>query len=438
MPRIAAWQILRSGSPTPLREVDRAAEAARLDDRDRALLRRLVGIELRRQGTLRALVRHLARRKLKPEIVTHVHLGLAQLFFLDRIPDHAAVSETVEATARSIGSSKVKVVNGILRNAIRLRRFGLSGDPMRDIPGREVHLAEPVFRDRTQHPYLWAEDALSIPANLFKKWAKRFGDERAVQLATYFLEEPHLSLRIRDGKRDAAAAELAALEVETREGQHDSILLCPSSAVGAATGTEAFAQGRWTIQGESALRSAELMQAQEGERLLDLCAAPGGKTAVLAESGASIVASDIGASKLRKLHANCGRLGITENVTCLRANAANAFVADAFDGVFIDAPCSNTGVLGARPSARWRIGPASMAELGSLQVQLLLDGSRCVRPGGRLVWSTCSLEPEENSIRVRNFLSDHPNWELEEELKSIPADEGPIDGGWAIRLRRKA
>ena len=142
-----------------MREVDSAARKRELDGRDRALLRHLIGFAVRRRGTLRALVRHFAHRKLNPDLVAHLHLGLTQLFFLDRVPDHAAVSETLGAVHDTVGQSKVPIVNAILRNAIRARREGHSGDPRRDIVGRELHLAVPVFRDPDQHPLLWVEDA---------------------------------------------------------------------------------------------------------------------------------------------------------------------------------------------------------------------------------------------------------------------------------------
>ena len=160
MPRLAAWFCLRSGGPTPLRELDRVADERELDARDRALARRLVGTEIRRRGTLRALVHHFSRGKPKPDLATHLHLGLVQLFFLDRVPDHAAVSETLGAVRDSLGPSKVKYANAVLRNAARARCPGLSGDPRRDLVGRDLHLEEPIFQDPAEHPLLWFEDCL--------------------------------------------------------------------------------------------------------------------------------------------------------------------------------------------------------------------------------------------------------------------------------------
>ena len=438
MVRVAAWFILRSGSATPLREVDAAARARELDGRDRALLRHLIGVEVRHRGTLRALVRHFAHHKLKPDLVAHLHLGLAQIFFLDRVPDHAAVSETLGAVHDTVGPSKVRVVNAILRNAIRARRAGLTGDPRRDVVGRELHLHEPVFRDPDEHPLLWAEDALSMPAQLMKRWTKRFGRERARELALASSREPALVVRGVGIDRDEARRLLASLDVETTDGHHPAALRCAAEHTERITSSPPFREGRLTIQGESALAAAELLQPSVGERLLDLCAAPGGKTAVLAEAGASVVAVDVDPERLKKVCSTVERLGLSERVELLESDGTAALDARELDGALIDAPCTNTGVLGARPGARWRFGPESLRSLGELQSRLLREGAERVRAGGRLVWSTCSLEPEENGQRVRAFLEGRAEWELEEERDALPGPDGPLDGGYAARIRHRA
>lgn len=450
MIRIAAWECVRANADAPLREVDAMARAYELDDRDRGLLRAIVGTEVRRRGTLRALVAHYTRGKPNPGMRAHMRLGLAQVLFLDRVPDHAAVSETVDAVARTLGQSKTRYANAVLRAAIRARRVGPIDDPRRQLVGRDLHLDEPVFRDPSEHPLLWAEDALSVPAHLLKRWEKRHGRERAFDLARLALDEPDLSIRTAAGQdRDALRAELAAAEVETREpraGGHPRILLAPAAATEAVVATAAFREGRASVQGESALRAAELLGARAGERVLDLCAAPGGKTAVLAENGASVVAVDDDARRLERLRETLERMGVAEQVEVLCGDGTAPLPAiDApegagtFDGVLVDAPCSNTGVLGARPGARWRLGPASLASLTALQSRLLAEAAERVRPGGRLVWSTCSLEPEENGQRVRRFLregGEQAGWVLAEEHESLPSVDGPTDGGYAALLRR--
>ena len=292
MTRVTAWRILRSGRGMPLREIDGVAWASGLDARDRAFLRRLIGTEVRRRGTLRAIVRAFTRRPPKPELVAHLHLGIIQLLFLDRVPDHAAFSETGRAVAETVGQSKVSFVHGVLRSVTRARRQGRSGDPRCDLVGRDLSFDREVFRDPVRHPFLWAEDALSIPATLMKRWTRRLRQDPAEALARFFLTEPPLVLRAVRVERDAVLAELVSAGITAAPGSRSSSIVCPSEMTGELTATRAFHEGRVTIQGETAHAAARLLEPREGERLLDLCCAPGGKTAVLAESGATVVAVD--------------------------------------------------------------------------------------------------------------------------------------------------
>lgn len=443
MTRLAAWRILRSGSPALLRDVDRLCDAREVDPRDRGLLRRIVGTEVRRRATLRAIVHAIAPALHNPELITHLHVALTQTLFLDRIPEHAVLSECSDAVRRTLGPSKVRIAREFLRSVYERVETVHSGDPRRDLIGRNLSFREPVFRDPAQHPLLWAEDAYSLPAPLLKRWSARFGEARALALAKLALDEAPLSLRVVRGERAALSAELSAAGVSVRDGAHPSILLAPATAAEAVTASAAFVEGRATIQGESALRAAEALQARAGESLLDLCAAPGGKTAVLAQSGAHVVACDANEQRLALVGSTLARLGLAERVECLATADGEALGERNFDGVLVDAPCSNTGVLAQRPEARWRYGPSSRAELVALQTRLFERAEQLVRPGGRVVWSTCALENEENQRAVQSFLARHAGWTLEEERESLPDTEtglergpGPIDGGYFARLRR--
>ena len=439
MVRVAAWHILRSGSTTPMRLVDREAARSGFDARDRGLLRQLIGTELRRRSTLRAIVKRFTRRAAKPDLVAHYHLGLVQLLFLDRIPHHAAVSTTVDAVRRTLGGSKTANANGFLRAVIRARADGFCGDPRCDFTWREQHFDVPVFRDYDTQPLLWAEDALSMPAALLKRWAKRHGREQAFALARTFTAEPPLSVRVVRGDREAVMTELETAGCEPFPGNHDAIFICPSDQTGLVLSSPAFLEGRITIQGETALRSAELLDAQAGERILDLCAAPGGKSSVFAVSGAEVTALDRDPRRLARLLDTKRRLDLPK-LQLAACESTSGLSTDAkFDAVFIDAPCSNTGTLGAHPGARWRFGPKSMKELVEIQSQLIRSGAEHVRPGGRMVWSTCSLEPEENGQLVRKFVEDNPEWTAGEPMELIPdLEQGPTDGGFAIRLERSS
>jgi 16S rRNA (cytosine967-C5)-methyltransferase len=435
--RHAAFEVLRQGGGLPSRAIDQAAERHGLEGRDLALLRLLLRTLWRRLGSLRAVAAEVARGKPSADISACLHIGLTQLLFLDRVPEHAAVSETVQVANDFLGLAKGRFVNACLREALRRLERRRSGDPRRDFVGRELSWKELLFRDPEQHPLLWAEDALSMPAAIQRGWVQRFGREEAERLARLALEEPPLSVRARGQDPEALLLELELEAEELRPlAVRGGLWLFAPEARAVLLRTPAFSAGRLTVQGESAWRAALLLEAQPGEQLLDLCAAPGGKTAVLAEAGARVTATDVDPSKLELLRQTLERLGLSGAVEPLQSDGAAALGERRFDGVLIDAPCSNTGVLAGRPEARWRFGPQGQRELGQLQERLLEQGSALVRPGGRLVWSTCSIEPGENQARVSAFLRAHPGWALEAVHEARPDFEtGPVDGGYAARLR---
>lgn len=452
--RLFAWQCLRHPSERPLREVDHVA--ATLPPRDRALVRAIVAAEIRRRGTLRAVVRRLARGAPEPDVEAFLHIGLVQLYFLDQIPDHAAVGETVEAAVQRLGKKRAGYVNAVLRRAATLRQVGHSGNPMRDIPERELSFAEPMFPNPVRDLALFAADAFNVPAFAMARWIARHGRDRAFELARSALQEADLSVRITArGMRAANEAATQASEssaprehharalreagCQPRRGAHPAVLVLPSSDSEAVLASDAFRAGHLTVQGESALRAAELVGARAGERVLDLCAAPGGKTAVLAEAGADVVATDKNELRLARARETATRLGVAERVHIASLDAV-AQDTTLFDAVLIDVPCSNSGVLAQRPEARWRLTHESLASLALAQAELLAVAAQRVRPGGRLVYSTCSLEAEENGERVLAFLASHSGFTLDAEIEALPnaaGTDGPVDGGYAARLVRR-
>jgi 16S rRNA (cytosine967-C5)-methyltransferase len=245
------------------------------------------------------------------------------------------------------------------------------------------------------------------------------------------------------GSGTELAAELAGGGLAPRPGNHGSIVLLPAEQTDELLASPAFAAGRASVQGETALRAAEAVGATAGESVLDLCSAPGGKTAVLAASGAVVVALDASPEKLERTRETLARLGQAERVR-LAVNDPDALAGERFDAVLVDAPCSNTGVLAARPEARWRFGPKTKRELGLLQARLLRQGSRHVAPGGRLVWSTCALDADENRRAVEAFLAEDAGFALDADLETLPdpathqtAGAGPVDGGYFARLTRR-
>lgn len=438
MPRIAAWSVLRSGEALPERAIERVCDERELDSRDRALVRTLVLTEIRRRGTLRAILERFERTDTKPDFAAILRLGLVQLLFLDRIPVHAAVDQTVGASGAALGPGKARAANAILRNVLRARREGRSGDPRCDLVLRNWHFDGPVFRDPATHSLLWASDALSFPAPLLKRWIKRYGRERAEELAVHALKEPRLALRVMGGEREAAIAELRAAGLDATPAEHPRAIICGAEDTGAVLASRLFSGGAITIQGPHAQRAAELVQARPGERILDLCAAPGGKSMLLAASGAQVVACDLDPERLSRIGSAAQRLGLDERITLVASDGTRSLAPGLFDAVLVDAPCSNTGVLSARPSAKWRFGPSELRSLVELQRRLIEEGAARVAPRGRLVWSTCSLEPEENAQLLRAFLGAHAEFALEEELTTLPDPlRSALDGGCAARLVRE-
>jgi len=239
-------------------------------------------------------------------------------------------------------------------------------------------------------------------------------------------------------------AALAAEGLEARPGAHPRVLRLASEDAKALVHSAPFRAGRLVVQGEAALAAAELVGARAGERVLDVCAAPGGKTTLLLEAGARVTAVDASAERLARVSEAAERLSLPDGLTAVAADATEAWEdptgAEPYDAALVDAPCANTGVLAARPGARWRFGPTTLRELGRLQERLLDAAAARVRPGGRLVWSTCSLEPEEGEQRVRAFLAAHPDWTQVEAHEALPdgGPESPVDGGHRALLRREA
>ena len=433
--RHIAWRILRSGSEQPLREVARAAHLEGLDDRDRGLLRAIVGTEIRRRGTLRAIVTRFTHGTPKADLAAHLRLGLTQMLFLDRVPPHAAISETVSAASETLGLSKGRLVNGVLREVQRQVHVGLSGDPRRDLPDRNWHFDRPVFRDPELHPSLWAEDVLNIPSHLFKRWSARHGEETAGEISRWFLTDPPLCLwaKTKEALDESVKDVTGASASRAAEG-----LRIPSDQIGAVLRSQAFQSGALWVQGETAQRAGALLELSPSSSALDLCAAPGTKAMQMARSGARVLACDLSARRLALMTPEMQRQGGGFPIKLLACDAgAGIAPGELFDGVLVDAPCSNTGVLGARAEARWRFSPSNMRALTTLQEALLSQAAERVTPGGQLVWSVCSIEPEEGEQCVRRFLGEREDFELTESFLALPGPSSSPDGGFAARLTRK-
>jgi 16S rRNA (cytosine967-C5)-methyltransferase len=278
-----------------------------------------------------------------------------------------------------------------------------------------------------------------LPGWLSARWQARFPWEECLHLGFWFAGPAPLWERcntLRTSREDLLTA-LHSAGIAAEPGEHFQAIRLPGHA--AIRDLPGYTEGWFSVQDESAMRVASALAPAPGNRVLDLCAAPGGKTTHLAElmrNEGQILACDVDDRRLRTLGELCRRLGVT-NVQPYRLHPERHEEPPAgpFDAVLVDVPCSNTGVLGRRPEARWRLKPEDFRKLVPLQTRLLLQGGERVRPGGVLVYSTCSIEPEENGQVVRAALLALPDLVLEAEAEQVPGR--PADGGYYARLRRR-
>jgi 16S rRNA (cytosine967-C5)-methyltransferase len=396
--RLAAFEILLRVEEGAYATVLLASKEEELNPRDRALCHELVMGVLRRQLWLDRLIEYYANRKvaeLDVAVRVVLRLGLYQLRFLSRVPASAAVNESVNlvyfARLRSAGD----LVNAVLRRATR--------EPEVD-PSSDIH--DPIERVAV---------AASHPLWLIERWTKAFGAAEAEAFARANNEPAPIAFRVVNKR----AREAEVCERLRQSGAE----LVPSKVVNGAwriigAGSllaELVAEGQVYVQDEASQLVAQVLDARPGQRVLDLCAAPGSKTTQIADQWLNsaaispiIVASDLHEHRLRTVVSSAKLHGST-NIHCLALDGLRPlpFAESAFDRVLVDAPCSGTGTLRRNPEIRWRISPADIQDLSRRQQQLLFNAARVVKPGGRLIYSTCSVEPEENEDVVEAFLENN-------------------------------
>jgi 16S rRNA (cytosine967-C5)-methyltransferase len=396
---------------------------ARLSDPDRALARELTLGVVRWQMTLDWLISlRTDDRPQQGAVQNALRLGLYQLFWLDRIPAHAAVNETVEV-ARQMGCGPQSgFINAILRGCQRER------GPI------QRQLAEL----RQTAPHLgW-----SHPEWLVERWQRTFGPERLQRLLEWNNTPPRTFARCNTLVTDPGKLierwreENVSYDLPRWEWIPENLVFelkqhPPLPALGS------FRDGWFYVQDPSTLLAGSELGARPGETILDLCAAPGGKTTFIAQvmnHQGRIVANDDSPARLKLVTENCQRLKVTgvETVSGVDAMEKRA----PFDRILVDAPCSNSGVLRRRVDARWRMRPEEMTRLQNAQRNLLDQAARWLKPGGTLVYSTCSLEPEENAQRVEAFLGGQPQFELVRQRQLTPMDDR-VDGAFVATLRRR-
>ena len=430
--RLAAAQICTDLRGGDLLDPSFDRRTARLDARDRRWTRELVYGMLRRRARLDAFLDDRVRGgivRLDADLLDLLRLGAAQLLFMESVPAYAAIAQTVELAKRRHGIGASKLANAVLRRLDRERASV-------ELPAR----SDPI-------------DALALekshPRWLVARWVERWGISETIRLLDANNLEAPLVARPYHVVREQLEAmlETAGIHVDEAPLARDSIVL--SSPVSSLTEIGPFRQGLFHLQDAGSTLVAQYACVPTGAVVADLCAAPGGKSIELSRNASIVFASDLSFTRLHR---------VIENLRRLEIDSIVPYVADArvpaikpVDLVLVDAPCTGTGTFRRHPDARWRLKISDVAVMASLQRAILDAAADVVKPGGLLVYSTCSLEPEENDEQVERFLARHPGWRLDPPpegvvpqavldrglLRVLPQTTG-TDGAFAARLRRSA
>jgi 16S rRNA (cytosine967-C5)-methyltransferase len=425
--------------------IDRAVSSGALKGPDRGLLTELVYGVLRRQGTLDHVINQFSRQKterLERNVLILLRLGLYQLLYLDRIPVSAAVNETVEL-AKALAPRASGLVNALLRRADRER------DAIR-------------YPDPVKEPVAYLAARYSHPQWIVKEWLEQLGREEAKSLASAMVEPPPLTLRANTLKlsRDQLIARLAESGVTAAPLHYSPVGAQVTTRVPLASLAE-FREGLCTIQDESSQLAAIFLAPKPGERVLDLCAAPGGKATHLAqimENRGSITACDSAERKLALIDDNAKRLqiGIIRTVHLdagrpLSQAMLERLGAGSFDRILVDAPCSGMGVIRRNPDGKWWKSSDDLGEITHRQKAILAGSADLLDRQGLILYATCSTSRKEDEEVVADFLSKRPDFVLEDLREHFPewgelfTDTGcfrgwphrhGMDGFFAARLRR--
>ncbi|HKQ37741.1 MAG TPA: 16S rRNA (cytosine(967)-C(5))-methyltransferase RsmB [Verrucomicrobiae bacterium] len=427
-PREIAFRVLlehREGAHFLEYLLERAFAKAPMSPADRALAQELAFGVTRWEKTLDWLIAQKTReRPAKPALEILLRLGLYQLFWLDRIPDHAAVNETVELAKHAGFKSQAGFINAVLRGFLREREI------------TRQKLAE--LRER--NPAL----GLSHPEWLYRRWQERYGEVDARRLMQWNNQPPPTYARVNTIKTETTRLTEAwkTEGVEFRGCQFDWV---PANTVfellehPPLVSLKSFLDGGFYVQDPSTLFSVHELAPKPGETILDMCAAPGGKStyiAALMNNIGKIVATDLSPGRLELVRQNIARLG----VTCATIEPWSAAISQSprasFDRILLDVPCSNTGVMRRRVELRWRIQAEELERLVKEQRDLLEHAAQLIKPGGVIVYSTCSLEPEENVELIDGFLQSHPRFAVKARAgraELLPFRDG-VDGAFTAIL----
>ncbi|MBN3942901.1 16S rRNA (cytosine(967)-C(5))-methyltransferase [Nostoc sp. NMS9] len=446
--------------------LDRVLQKVNLLDCDRRLVTELVYGSVRRQRTLDTLIDQLAKKKSHQQpqdLRTILHLGFYQLRYQERIPASAAVNTTVQLAKENGFSGLTGFVNGLLRQYIRLAEK-IKGDPLQlpespDLENLSPNLSPKRGEALNSPPSLVGKGAgglgfaltfpndvksqverlgilHSFPDWIVQVWLEQLGLTDTEQLCEWMNQSPTIDLRINPLRASIEEVEVAlqSAGVLVRRIPHLPQALRFIGNTGSIQKLPGFKEGWWTVQDSSAQLVGHLLDPQPGEVVIDACAAPGGKTTHIAELMADegkIWACDRTPSRLRKLQENFQRLNLQSIQIYTGDSRHFKQFQNTADRVLLDAPCSGLGTMHRHADARWRQTPESVRELSVLQRELLTHTSTFVKPGGVLVYATCTLHPAENEEVISAFLAESPDWQIESPSGlELPDSTDSTPQGW--------
>ncbi len=416
--------------------LDNEMRNSELSGQDKALLYEIVHGVIRWMGRLDWVLNGFYKgqfSKAIPNLKNGLRVALYQIMFLDRIPDHAIVNEAVEFVKRLQGQKPADLTNAILRNIIRSKNAIRYPDPEEDLVG-----------------YLCTY--YSHPSWMVKRYLERFGREATERLLAANNDKPFLTLKLNTLKTnpDEFARLLTAVNLKFIQGKYLPEFFKLQNLTN-ITAWEYYSKGYFNVQDEGAGLACRLLDPKPGMRVLDLCAAPGGKSSYLAsliKDEGEIVALDRYESRLMLMRKNLERLGI-KSVKTMEINALE-YKSQPFDRVLADVPCLGSGTLSKKPDIKWKKDLLDLRKITDIQYELLEKASSLIKPGGVIVYSTCSIEPEENFGVVKRFLDSHPQFILKDasgEFSHELLDENNciqtlphihrMDGAFAARLVRE-
>lgn len=359
--------------------------------------------------------------KMKKPVLVLLRMGLYQKLFMDSVPDYAAVSETVKM-AKKLAPGRERFINGVLR-------------------GYDRKKDELKLPDREKDPAGYLSVCYSFDPWIVNLWICQYGEERAEALLSASNQRPRVSIRVNFLKNSRAelAEKLKALGFETEEGTlSERILFVAGSGL---LETDLYKEGCFSVQDEASILAAELLGPEAGEQVLDICAAPGGKSLAMAEimqNKGQIQSFDIYRHKLNLMEKEAARLGLTNIVLSENdGTIENGALLGSADKVLVDGPCSGLGIIRRKPEIKYKRLADAGRDLAEKQLQILSVSSRYVKPGGRLLYSTCTINEIENTAVMNKFLQENEEFTLMEVRRLFP-DTEETDGFFFCLMERKA